>query len=540
MLSIKKNLILMMLFSLIALIALSAMLILPQKELLLNEKKFKVENIIEGAKSAIVYNYKLFEKGEITEFEAMNRSKELLKSVRYDGENYIWINNTQAVMVMHPLKPTLNGKELSTFKDPNGKNIFQEFVKSAQDNSHYVFYHWAKPGHDNPVPKLSYVAEFEPWGWVLGTGIYIDDVDAMYMEKVIYSMYFIIAVTIIMVSIFLLVYRSIISRINTTIKIMDEIAVSKNLTKQLDEMNSCKDCELGKIASSFNHLIDSLRELLNQNAQSSVENVAISEELYMTSKEIEKRIIEEKDLIIKADKEVKDIKHTVEVWNKEAVVTLDLVSGVTNSLSESKGDILNLNNKVSLSVEKELELVERFHSLSSDAEEIKTVLEVISDISDQTNLLALNAAIEAARAGEHGRGFAVVADEVRKLAERTQKSLSDINASVNLIIQSIIEAKEDITNNSNNILELSTVSEVVVERIDNATHLMNQVNNTAKSSSENALNITNKTNYVVSNMDNIMNYSSSNTRSVEEISSASNHLLSQVEKLNEKMQMFKL
>ena len=530
----------MMLFSLIALIALSVMLILPQKELLLNEKKFKVENIIQGAKSAIEHNYKLFENGVITEEEAKHRSKNLLKTVRYDGQNYIWINDTNSVMVMHPLKPALNNKDLSTFKDPNGKYIFKEFVKSARDNSHYVFYHWEKPGHNSPVPKLSYVAEFEPWGWVIGTGIYIDDVDALFLNKVIYSMYFIIAVSIIMVLIFMFVYRSIISRINSTINIMDEIAASKNLTQQLDEMNSCKDCELGKIASSFNHLIDSLRELLNQNGQSSVENVAISEELYMTSKEIEKRIIEEKNLIIKADTEVKDIKNTVEVWNEEAVVTLDLVSGVTNSLSESKVDIQNLNNKVAQSVEKELELVERFHSLSSDAEEIKTVLEVISDISDQTNLLALNAAIEAARAGEHGRGFAVVADEVRKLAERTQKSLSDINTSVNLIIQSIIEAKEDITKNSNNILELSTVSEVVVERIDNATLLMNQVNDTAKSSSQNALSITNKTNYVVSNMDDIMSYSSSNTRSVEEISSASNHLLSQVEKLNQKMQMFKL
>jgi len=305
-------------------------------------------------------------------------------------------------------------------------------------------------------------------------------------------------------------------------------------------MNGCKDCELGKIAVSFNHLIDSFRELLNQSSHSSVENVTVSEELYQTSKEIEKRILEEKELVVKADEEITDIKNTVEAWNEEAVVTLELVSGVNNSLDESKSDIQNLNDKVSQSVEKELELVERFGNLSSDAQEIKLVLEVISDIADQTNLLALNAAIEAARAGEHGRGFAVVADEVRKLAERTQKSLSDINASINLIIQSIVDAKEDINDNSKNILELSTVSEVVVERIDTATKLMEKVNSTVLDSSNNASLLSDKTVHVASNMNGIMDFSSSNARSVEEIASASNHLLAQVEELDKKIQVFKV
>ena len=500
MLSIRNNLILIMVFSFITIIAISLFLIIPQKELLLNEKKIKVENIIEGAKSVLIHNYDLYEKGKISEEEAKKRSIELLKAVRYDGGNYIWINDLNSIMIMHPIKPKLDGKNLYTFKDPNGVFLFQECVKAAQNKEHFVYYHWEKAGSTKPMPKLSYVAEFEQWGWVIGTGIYIDDVDELFVEKITYAMYFISFTTILMISLFLFVYRSITNRINNTIETMDKIANTNDLTHQLEEMNHCKNCELGKIARSFNHLIKSLRELLTQTGNSSIENVSISEELYMTSKSIEERIAEEGNLINSATAEITNIKQTVEDWNKEAIATLDLVFGATSSLNESKIEIKSFNSKVTQSVEKESELVTRFDTLSSDAQGIKQVLEVISDIADQTNLLALNAAIEAARAGEHGRGFAVVADEVRKLAERTQKTLVDINSSVNLIIQSIVDAKDEINNNSKSILEISSISELVVDRIDSATLLMDEVNTTVKQSSDNALELSGKTNNIHSDI----------------------------------------
>jgi len=136
------------------------------------------------------------------------------------------------------------------------------------------------------------------------------------------------------------------------------------------------------------------------------------------------------------------------------------------NLSASLSDIRELSSRIEHNSEKESELAEKMSLLCSEADQVKSVLEVISDIAEQTNLLALNAAIEAARAGEHGHGFAVVADEVRQLAERTQKSLGDINATVNVIVQSIIDSSDQMNRNSTEIMALCSQAEAVETQIN--------------------------------------------------------------------------
>lgn len=130
------------------------------------------------------------------------------------------------------------------------------------------------------------------------------------------------------------------------------------------------------------------------------------------------------------------------------------LNNLTNSQAASLKQTSNNIKRITSSMQS---VSERTNEVITQSEDIKNVISIIRDIADQTNLLALNAAIEAARAGEHGRGFAVVADEVRKLAERTQKSLGEIEANINILVQSINDMGESIREQTSSVMQINEV-----------------------------------------------------------------------------------
>jgi len=300
-----------------------------------------------------------------------------------------------------------------------------------------------------------------------------------------------------------------------------------------------KDNEIKEMVDSFNNLIQTLDTTINDAKKTSNENASVSSELSSTSIHIGRNAEESATIVEDAIKEISSIKGFIEETASVSEGAKNNIVEAGGQLDGAKDQMISLKAQVQSASEAETILAEKLERLSDDAENVKQILTVIGDIADQTNLLALNAAIEAARAGEHGRGFAVVADEVRKLAERTQKSLTEINATISVIVQSIMDSAEQMSKNADNIKKLVVVSTNVENTISNTNSVMNESIRAVSKASENSTKIATDAQKIVNLVGNINDLTSQNARSVEEIASAAEHLFKLTENLNEKLNQFR-
>lgn len=334
----------------------------------------------------------------------------------------------------------------------------------------------------------------------------------------------------------MLVNGSIVKPLNRFKKTLLEIGDNKNLTLIVDEN---APLEISQMARSFNNLIVELKDLIETSKQSSSENASISHELSTTSLGVGKNVEKSVSVVDEATKKANFIKSEIVSSVSDAKENKKDIIKANKNLSDARNEVVSLSSKIQHSAELEVELAHRMNTLSSDANEVKHVLEIIADIADQTNLLALNAAIEAARAGEHGRGFAVVADEVRKLAERTQKSLTDINATINVIVQSIGDVSGQMSSNSQEMQELTNRATDVEKTINKTVLIVKE----AVSASDKTVGDFEKTGSdveaIVSQISEINEISSKNARNVEEIVSAADHLNSLTDDLHSKLDLFR-
>jgi len=415
---------------------------------------------VQAASGILTYYQGLESTGTLTRAAAQQQALSTISQLRYDHDDYFWINDLRPFMVMHPTNPTLDGKDLSSIKDPDGFAIFNEMARLAQTKGGgMVDYRWPKPGAEAPVQKTSYVQLFEPWGWVIGSGVYIDDMQAEFRAQVWKACWAGLGIALIMAALVTVIARSIVRPLQEAVHAMANIASGESdLTRNLDTHG---EDEVTALARHFNDFVAKLRRVVSQLQATAIALDHSSTTLGSDATDAQQRSQQQALEMDQVATAINEVTYAVQEVARNAEHAASEMRGAQSQAEQGQQNIdssLQQINQLSGTIGQAVEVI---RTLASQSSEIGSVLEVIRSIAEQTNLLALNAAIEAARAGEQGRGFAVVADEVRLLAQRTQKSTAEIQTMIEGL-QAHSEAAVDVIGSS------SRASQITIEQASRA------------------------------------------------------------------------
>jgi methyl-accepting chemotaxis protein len=497
---------------LVGIALLVAVFLYTERSLLMQERQLGLQQAVETAHGVISHYHDLATNGKMTQDEAKLAAMVTIKVLRYSGTEYFFIQDNQLKMVMHPTSPKLDGADVSGLKDPNGKFFAAEFDKVAKaSGSGFVFYMWPKPGSDKPVDKVSFVKAFEPWGWVVGSGIYVDNVDAVITARIVKAGIGAAVLAGLLLLANLWISRSLLRQLG------GEPDVAADITQRIAAGDLTVDIALKEHdRSSLLHAIKTMRDSLSGivgQVRSGSEGVATaSAQIASGNNDLSQRTEQQASALQQTAASMEELGSTVQ-QNSDSAKQANQLAQTASAVAIQGGEVV-------------AQVVETMKGINESSKKISDIISVIDGIAFQTNILALNAAVEAARAGEQGRGFAVVASEVRSLAGRSAEAAREIKS---LISASV----ERVEHGTTLVDQAGTTMTEVVGSIRRVTDMMGEISAASAEQSQGVAQI----GEAITQMDTV---TQQNAALVEEMAAAASSLQTQAQELVGTVSIFTL